>query len=315
MNVYTKDVKPKQLRPVMAYIHGGAFYRGSSTPDIYSPDFLLQKDVVLCIFNYRIGVFGFLSFDDPSVGIPGNAGLKDQLMALKWIKDNIKCFGGDPNNITLFGESAGGASVHLHMLSDKAEGLFNKAIVMSGCALNYWTLVDQRDWGRRLATAVGWDGEGGQKGAFDFLCKTPAYTLVEKQSLIVTVEEKKNFFLGAFSPIIEPYVTEQCIISKHPFELIPTAWSNDIPILIGGNSDEGLFFMVHDQMHVLDAVFFKTMGNCVQYVPTDLGLSYEDDRCKAFGEQLRSYYYPDNDPTLENVQPFVDVSKSIINIK
>lgn len=307
MNVYTRELKPTKLRPVMAYIHGGAFYRGSSSPEIYSADFLLQKDIVLCIFNYRFGVFGFLSFDDPSIGIPGNAGLKDQMMALKWIKENVESFGGDPNNITLFGESAGGASVHLHMLSDKSDGLFHKAIIMSGCALNYWAIVQPRNWGERLAKTVGWNGEGGQKGAFDVLCNTPAYTLVEQQSLIVTLDEKKDFYLGAFSPVVEPYATEQCMISKHPYELLANAWSNRIPIVIGGTRDEGLFFMVHDQKAHLDAIYFKTMGNCVQYVPHELGLNFEDERRKKFGLLLKNYYYPNDNPSLDNVEPFVKV--------
>lgn len=83
---------------------------------------------------------GFLSLEDTSLGVPGNAGLKDQVMALKWVKDNVVHFGGDPNNVTLFGESAGAASVHLLMLSPMAKGLFHKAIAQSGTALNPWTI-------------------------------------------------------------------------------------------------------------------------------------------------------------------------------
>ena len=81
---------------------------------------------------------GFASFDDPSLDIPGNAGLKDQVMALKWVQKNIDKFGGDPNNVTIFGESAGGASVHLLMLSPMGKGLFHKGIAHSGCVLNPW---------------------------------------------------------------------------------------------------------------------------------------------------------------------------------
>lgn len=72
---------------------------------MYGPDFLLQKDVVVVSFNYRCGVLGFLSLDDPKLGVPGNAGLKDQVVALKWVRKNIKNFGGDPLNVTIFGES------------------------------------------------------------------------------------------------------------------------------------------------------------------------------------------------------------------
>lgn len=83
--------------------YGGAFVRGSSKTDIYGPDYLLLKDIVVVSFNYRIGIFGFLSLNDESLGVPGNTGLKDQIFALKWLKRNIHKFGGDPDNVTIFG--------------------------------------------------------------------------------------------------------------------------------------------------------------------------------------------------------------------
>uniref|UniRef100_A0A1B0CB76 Carboxylic ester hydrolase n=1 Tax=Lutzomyia longipalpis TaxID=7200 RepID=A0A1B0CB76_LUTLO len=202
----------------MIYIHGGAFMRGSSTADMYGPDFLLQKDVILFTFNYRLGAFGFLSLDDRSLEIPGNAGLKDQCMAIKWCKDNAAFFGGDPENVTLFGESAGGCSVHYHMISSKSRGLFHRAVVMSGTALNCWSVVPEHNWAHRLAIALGWDGKGSKKDM-----------------------ERKNKILFPFGPVIEPYIGNGCFIPRDPLEMAREAWSNSIPILIGGVSDEGLF--------------------------------------------------------------------------
>lgn len=89
----------------IAQVHGGGFCRGSSRTDLYGPDYLLQKDVIVVSFNYRLGAIGFLSLDDPKLGIPGNVGLKDQVFALKWVKANIQKFGGDPKRCTIFGES------------------------------------------------------------------------------------------------------------------------------------------------------------------------------------------------------------------
>ncbi len=84
-------------------VHGGAFYQGSSKTDVYGPDYFMEKDVILVNFNYRLGAIGFLSLNDKSLGVPGNTGLKDQLFAMKWIKNNIRNFGGDDHNITVFG--------------------------------------------------------------------------------------------------------------------------------------------------------------------------------------------------------------------
>lgn len=83
------------------------FRTGSARTDIYGPDYFVNEDVVLVTFNYRLYAFGFLSLDDPKLGIPGNAGMKDQVLALKWIKQNIDQFGGDSQNITIFGQSSG----------------------------------------------------------------------------------------------------------------------------------------------------------------------------------------------------------------
>lgn len=106
----------------MVWVHGGGFFFGNSSPNVYGPKYLLDKNIILVSMNYRLGIFGFFTTGD-SVA-PGNFGLKDQVLALKWIKKNIKNFGGNPNRITLFGESAGGASVNLHALSNATNGNF-----------------------------------------------------------------------------------------------------------------------------------------------------------------------------------------------
>ncbi|KAB7496322.1 Carboxylesterase NlhH [Armadillidium nasatum] len=120
--------------PVMVFIHGGGFMAGGA--DFYPPYALMNRDIVLVTIQYRLGIFGFLSTEDSEM--PGNMGLKDQQLALKWIKENIESFGGDSNRITIFGESAGGASVHYHILSPGSKGLFNRAILQSGTAFCPW---------------------------------------------------------------------------------------------------------------------------------------------------------------------------------
>uniref|UniRef100_A0A1Y1KW00 Carboxylic ester hydrolase n=1 Tax=Photinus pyralis TaxID=7054 RepID=A0A1Y1KW00_PHOPY len=122
LNIYTPKTATFEplLLPVIVYIHGGGFTSDSANPELYGPDILLDKDLVLVTINYRLGALGFLSLEDDV--LPGNNGLKDQNLALKWVKSNINRFGGNPNKITIFGNSAGGASVYYHILSPASKG-------------------------------------------------------------------------------------------------------------------------------------------------------------------------------------------------
>nr|AHJ81335.1 carboxylesterase [Locusta migratoria] len=132
LNVYTTKLpgstgNPK--RPVMIFLHPGAFYLLRGTSDVFGPQYLLDEDIVLVTLNYRLGALGFLSTGDSI--LPGNNGFKDQVLALRWVQQNIASFGGDPHNVTLSGYSAGSTSVYLHMLSPMSKGLFHKGIAMS----------------------------------------------------------------------------------------------------------------------------------------------------------------------------------------
>jgi para-nitrobenzyl esterase len=139
LNVYTPaDAKDKSKLPVMFWIHGGGYSGGASSEPRHNGDFLPLKGVVLVTINYRLGVFGFLATEEMAKeanGAAGNYGLLDMVEALRWVKANIHGFGGDPNNVTIFGESAGSAAVSTLMASPAAKGLFQKAIGESGGAL------------------------------------------------------------------------------------------------------------------------------------------------------------------------------------
>lgn len=134
----------------------------------------------------RFPLSGFLSLDSKELGIPGNGGLKDQNVALRWVRDNIAQFGGDPDNVTLFGESAGGCSVHYHMVSSQSRQLFRRAIVMSGCTLNNWSTVPRRGMAERLAKALGWNGKGGEAEVLKVLRAAPAEEIIKHQDLLLT---------------------------------------------------------------------------------------------------------------------------------
>lgn len=145
--------------PVMFWIHGGGFFFGSGNSEDYGPEYLVARDIVLVTINYRLGILGktkinqpfaclyttfvllkgFLKLEDSSLDIPGNAGLKDMVLALRWVKNNIQNFCGDPKNITIFGESAGSVAVNYLIYSPLAKNLFHKAIMQSGSVFNQWS--------------------------------------------------------------------------------------------------------------------------------------------------------------------------------
>lgn len=127
----------ERLLPVVFYIHGGGFTGGGAK--WIEPHILLDEDIVLVTIQYRLGIFGFLSLECPEYS--GNMGLKDQLLALQWVNENIIHFGGDKNNVTIYGHSAGATSVNYHLLSPSAQGLFQRAIVTGGSVYNHFALA------------------------------------------------------------------------------------------------------------------------------------------------------------------------------
>ena len=177
---------------------------------------------------------------DSSFDIPGNAGLKDQVMALRWVKANCERFGGNADNVTLFGDSAGGASVHYMMLTEQARGLFHKAISMSGSALSPWAVTPQRNWPYRLAVTAGYTGEDNENDVFEFLRNAKGSDIVRANEDLCTDAEKRERIGFSFGPVIEPYISTHCVIPTKPVEMMRNAWSKSIPWIIGGVSNEGL---------------------------------------------------------------------------
>uniref|UniRef100_T1I1U3 COesterase domain-containing protein n=1 Tax=Rhodnius prolixus TaxID=13249 RepID=T1I1U3_RHOPR len=138
LSVYSPSLNPTKLLPVLVYFHGGPFYSGSSEID-ESPEFFLDYNIVVVMSNYRLGALGFLTMEDDVM--PGNMGLKDQVMALVWVRNNIANFGGDPNQVTVLGDGSGGSSAHYHMYSTMSRGLFHRAISQTGTALSPWANI------------------------------------------------------------------------------------------------------------------------------------------------------------------------------
>ncbi|XP_039495572.1 esterase B1 [Drosophila santomea] len=241
LNVYVKVLKSEKPLPVIVWIYGGGFQKGEASRDIYSPDYFMKQSVVFVSINYRLAALGFLSLKDPKLDVPGNAGLKDQVMALRWISQNIAHFNGDPHNITLMGESAGSASVHVMMTTEQTRGLFHKAIMQSGCALSEWMESPDNNWAFRLAQNLGYKGDEKDADVLSFLSKVSARQIAAVDQNVISQDEVRSFLIFAFGPVVEPYETDHCVVPKRHKDLLSGAWGNDIPVIVGGNSFEGLF--------------------------------------------------------------------------
>ncbi|XP_075145144.1 esterase B1-like [Haematobia irritans] len=265
LNVFTKRLHSIMLLPVMVYIFGGGFSAGSATRDLYSPDYFMEKDVVIVTLNYRVDSLGFLSVvKDPSLQIPGNAGLKDQILALKWIKKYIRYFNGDPDNITLFGNSVGSASVHYLTATNQTEGLFHKAICMSGTMLNSRATTPPKDYAFRLAQQHGYMGENIDRQVVEYLKSLKAEKLVQHN--LLTTEDSRNGIRITFAPVVEPYDSPNCVVSKDQTKLLHTAWGNHIPIIFGGTADEGLllYSQIKNYTDVIDS-FLRDPATILPY--------------------------------------------------
>merc|ERR1719348_230682 len=152
LNVVVPRPHPKNAA-VIIWIYGGGFWSGTTTLDLYDPRTMVaEENIIMGGIQYRVASLAFLYFD--TTDVPGNAGMFDQLMAMTWVKDNIASFGGNPNNITLMGESAGAASVSLHLLSPLSRDLFSQAIMQSAVANTPWAVATKQEGklrGLRLA--------------------------------------------------------------------------------------------------------------------------------------------------------------------
>ncbi|XP_026462693.1 esterase B1-like [Ctenocephalides felis] len=307
LNIYTKEIKPStRLCPVMVYIFGGGFMRGTSSSDLYGPDYLVANNVVVVTFNYRLGAFGFLSFSDPELNVPGNAGMKDQVLVLKWVKKNIHHFGGDSNNVTLFGESAGACSVHMHMLSPMSEGLFHKAIAQSGSAFNHRSVSDPKR-SLLLAERFGWTHELGQKEALNILLEADAKQIVQRQETLLTPQERRTYVLFPFGPVVEPYENEQCFLPAHPLELATKrkkgwGWGLGMPFITGITSHEALL-LYKETMN--NPTILSSLGDFTCLLPQELNLNVQEALTKELANNIKKHYFSNSEPNIENIDMYI----------
>ncbi len=237
LNVWTPAADNKK-RPVMVWIHGGAFEIGAGSQGIYDGSTLAKRgDVVLVCINYRLGPLGFLRLTDLTNGqIPagGNEGILDQIAALEWVRDNIAEFGGDPGNVTIFGESAGGMSVGTLLAAPAARGLFHKAIPQSGACHT----GAARERANRNAEKI--MKKLGASTAEAMLALTPAQLLTG--IMLPDGKTPDPEFGMAYQPVIDG-----TIMPKTAFDVFSDGASSDIAIMIGSTLDEWKLFAPMDR--------------------------------------------------------------------
>jgi para-nitrobenzyl esterase len=239
LNVWTPAVNDGRKRPVMFWCHGGAFIAGSGDSPWYEGTNLCRKgDVVVVTINHRLGAFGYLhlvEFGGEEFASSGNAGMLDIVAALKWVRDNIAAFGGDAGNVTIFGESGGGAKVSVLMAMPAAHGLFHKAIIQSGPAVEMASRDNASETTRQLLAELNLGSDRVRE-----LRRIPALELARAQAAVlkkVSMMSFANRRRVGFNPVVD---------GKHlpggPFAPTAPAISANIPLMIGTNKDEMTLF-------------------------------------------------------------------------
>jgi para-nitrobenzyl esterase len=234
LNVWSPAKNSSERLPVMVWIHGGGFRAGATSEAIYHGDQLAKRGVVLVSVTYRLGAFGFLAHPSLSAEnerhVSGNYGLLDMIAGLKWVKRNIAAFGGDPGRVTIFGESAGGIAVSMLCASPLAKGLFEGAISESGGSFGP-ARGGSRGPGENLHPLV----EAEKSGA-EWATKAGAATAQELRAF--PSDKVLGMAAGAPSwPIVDGWV-----IPDDQYKMYKDGRYNDVPILVGYNSDEGAGF-------------------------------------------------------------------------
>ena len=248
LNVYTPAQSSDERLPVMFWIYGGGFNGGRADTPILDGDEINRRGVVLVTVNYRCGVMGFCALPGWENGV--NAGILDQIAALKWVKENIAAFGGDPDCVTIFGQSAGGVSVRMLLTSPLSQGLFHRAVIQSGGGLNEADPIRPKNEFMSVC-----------QRALDYLGWTEA-DLMQRDAVEIT--EAMNaaaracsdtFEVGFFQPFLDEYS-----IMEVPGVLIAKGQYQDVPIMCGTVAGDSWMFSRKVRNQLTDVVHFRALS-------------------------------------------------------
>jgi para-nitrobenzyl esterase len=246
LNVYAPaGASASGPKPVMVWIHGGAFVIGSGAQSIYDARRLARRgDVVVVTVNYRLGAFGFLDLGQPERATP-NAGLLDQIAALEWVRDHIGAFGGDAANVTIFGESAGGMSVGTLIGCPAARGLFAKAVPQSGSCQAIHDHESAAGVTTAILAALGMTSPNVHR-----LREVPADKLMQAQQAVTM----QLMLVGGAQLLPFQPVVDGSVLPRHPLDEIKDGIARDVRLLVGSTRDEWrLFGFMDPEVRQLDA--------------------------------------------------------------
>lgn len=230
---YPKDnSNPK--RPVILFIHGGGFHSLGSSSNWLGPQYLLDQDIVLVTFNYRLGILGFFSTGDKEA--PGNYGLKDQVLVLKWIQNNIAAFGGNSQSVTIVGHGAGGISATLHLVSPLSRGLFHRVVAMSGAATTQLSLCscNKLEVSKKQAKILGCPDDT----TANIMKCLKGKTADELGDSVAKFLEFGDDPLIIWNPVIEADIGTDRFLTEHPIALIQKEEFAKVPVILGVTTEE-----------------------------------------------------------------------------
>lgn len=276
LNVWTPENAQGKNLPVYVYIHGGAFAMGSPSKDMYDGTRFAQDGVIQVNLSYRLNGLGFFASEEleKEYGYLGNIGVLDQIAGLQWVQDNIAAFGGDPNNVTIGGESAGSFSVSNLIESPFAKGLFDRAIMESG------NLLGQP---LGLPTQPG-DRESALQVSTDLMGELAAKDIQEMRALdaaAITKASAFNLDMSDPSPYYQWPVFDGVVLPADPYEALTSSNVNEVPILAGFNTDEGSMFIpegISEQTYTeyVERIFGDRSAGVLERYPVDADHSATD---------------------------------------
>lgn len=291
VNIYVPYTKETNL-PVVVYLHGGAFQIGFGDMLRHTP--LVETSKVIVVnFNYRLGAHGFLCLGTKDV--PGNAGLKDQVAALRWVKNNIVKFGGNSDDVTLAGYSGGSVAANLLILSEAARGLFNKVISESGPPNTVWGIQsDPIANAKQFALANNFENVD-DPVALEKFYKTTSLDVLLADTFFVTKDTSMTFV-----PCVEKPGSKESIINDAPMNLFIKGKFNKVPVFIGLANNEGMF-----RLPVFD-LWSKEMNNkFAEFLPGDLQFANIEERNKV-SEVIKEFYFDSKEINEKTVEGYVN---------